>query len=140
MSGSGDVYVDEPWLLMRWDSDHQCVFAEWKAFATTSEFQGALMRVLEVLRERHAVNFVTDTRNLESVSTEDQRWIRYTWAPLAIAAGIKRIAVVEGKHGLAKFAIDEMFRGRRNTGLQLDSRTFDAVDDAMKWMAGERSS
>jgi hypothetical protein len=121
---------------MRWDSDHQCVFAEWKAFATSAEFQGALTRVLEVIRERAAVNFVTDTRNLESVSNEDQRWIRYNWAPLAIAAGMKRIAVIEGKHGLAKFAIDVMFKGRRNTGSQLQSRTFDSVAEAMKWVAG----
>lgn len=121
---------------MRWDSDHQCVFAEWKTFATSGEFQGALTRVLEVIRERTAVNFVTDTRNLESVSNEDQRWIRYTWAPLAIAAGMKRIAVIEGKHGLAKFAIDAMFRGRRDTGSQLQSRTFDSVAEAMKWVAG----
>lgn len=41
---AGDLYIDEPWLLMRWDGDHQCVFAEWKTFATSGEFQGALMR------------------------------------------------------------------------------------------------
>jgi len=35
-----------------------------------------------------------DTRKLELVSDEDQRWIRYTWAAPAIEAGIKKIAVV----------------------------------------------
>jgi hypothetical protein len=131
------IYADEPWLLMRWDIEHQCVFAEWKEFATSREFQGALTRVLEVVREKQAVSFVNDTRRLELISDEDQRWIRYTWAPLAVASGLRRIAVVIAAHGLSKMAIEGMFRGRRNTGSQLDSRTFDSLDEAMEWVAGE---
>jgi len=134
-SPTDDIYVDESWLLLRWDSEHRCVFAEWKAFATSMEFQRALMKALEVGREKNALNFVNDTRNLELVSDEDQRWVRYTWAPLAIKAGIKRIAVVIAPHGLSKMAIEEMFKGRRNTGEQLQSRTFDSVADAMNWLA-----
>ena len=130
---TGDLYVNQPYLMMRWDSDYRCVFAEWKAFATSDEFQSALMKTLEVLRERHGVCFVTDARKLEVVSDEDQTWIRYTWAPLAIAAGLERLAVVEARHGLAKFAIDKMFKGRRKTALQ--SRIFDSMEDAMKWVS-----
>ncbi len=130
---TGDVYVDKPWLLMRWDSEHQCVFAEWKAFATSMEFQGALSTALEVVRERQAVNFVNDARRLELISDEDQRWIRYTWAPLAGASGLRRVAVVMAQSGLSKMAIQTMFKGRLRTGLQ--SRTFDSLADAMKWVA-----
>jgi hypothetical protein len=113
---SSDDYLDEQWLLMRWDSAHQCVIAEWQGFATREEFQGALTRALEVIREKKAVSFVNDTRRLELVSDEDQRWVRYTWAPLAIAAGVKRIAVVIAKHGLSKMAIEGMFQGRPALG------------------------
>jgi hypothetical protein len=134
-SPTDDIYLDEPWLLLRWDRDHRCVFAEWKAFATSMEFQSALTKALEVGRERHAFSFVNDTRKLELVSDEDQRWIRYTWAPLAIKAGIKKIAVVMAPHGLGKMAIEEMFKGRRYTDDQLQSRTFDLVADAMNWVA-----
>ncbi len=117
---------------MRWDNDHQCVFAEWKAFATSEEFQGALTVALKAVRERQAVNFVNDTRKLELISDEDQHWIRYSWAPLAAVSGLRRIAVVIAPHGLSKMAIEEMFKGRRRTTLQ--SRTFNSVEDAMKWV------
>ena len=126
------MYVDEPWLFMRWDSAYRCVFAEWKKFSTSREFQGALTRVLEVVRERQAVNFVNDTRNLELISDEDQRWIRSTWAPSAAAAGLRRIAVVIAPHGLSKMAIETMFKGRLQSRLQ--SRIFESLDDAMKWV------
>jgi hypothetical protein len=133
---SGDVYVDEPWLYMRWDSQSRSVIAEWKGFATNKEFQGAMTKAIDVHRERQAVCFVNDTRHMELVSDEDQRWIRYTWAPMAIKAGVKRIAVVLAKHGLSRMAIQGMFAGRRNTAEQLDSRTFDSLDEAMEWATG----
>jgi hypothetical protein len=124
--------VDQPFLLLRWDQQHACVFADWKGFATSTEFQGGLMKALEVVRARQAVNFVNDTQKLESISDEDQRWIRYTWAPLAATSGLRRLAVVLAPSGLSKMAIQTMFKGRRRTGLQ--SRTFDALADALKWV------
>lgn len=130
---TADVYVDEPWLLMRWDGEHHCVFAEWRAFATSREFQGALTTALEVVRERQAVNFVNDTRQLDVISDEDQRWLRYTWAPMAAASGLRRVAVVIAEAGLSKIAIETMFKGRRRTGLQ--SRMFGSLEDALSWAA-----
>jgi hypothetical protein len=124
--------VDEPFLLLRWDQQHACVFADWKGFATSTEFQGGLMKALEVVRARQAVNFVNDTQKLESISDEDQRWIRYTWAPLAATSGLRRVAVVLAPSGLSKMAIQTMFKGRRRTGLQ--SRTFDVLADALRWV------
>lgn len=85
------------------------------------------------MRERQAVNFVNDTRQLELISDEDQRWLRYTWAPLAATSGLRRVAVVMAHSGLSRMAIQTMFKGRRRTGLQ--SRTFDSLEEAMKWVA-----
>jgi stage II sporulation SpoAA-like protein len=132
MSSTSDVYMDEPWVLIRWDQEHRCVFADWKGFATSSEFQSGLTKALDVVKERQAVNLVSDTQKLESISDEDQRWIRYSWAPLAAASGLRRVAVVLAPSGLSKMAIQTMFKGRRRTGLQ--SRTFDSLTDALRWV------
>jgi hypothetical protein len=133
-TGTQDVYMDKPWLLMRWDPEHQCVFAEWKAFATSAEFRGALTKALAVAKDKRAFSFVNDTRNLELVSDEDQWWIRRTWAPLAVDAGLKKIAVVMAVRGLGKMAIEHMFNGRTNTDEHLVSRKFDSVADALIWV------
>src|ERR1700680_3405687 len=96
------VYVDERWLLMRWDGEHECLVAEWKGFATSAEFQGALLKAIDVIRDKNGAAFVTDTRKLELVSDSDQRWLMSTWPTLAIAAGLKRLAIVMAKTGLSK--------------------------------------
>ena len=130
-----DVYVDTRWLLLRWDSAHQCLFAEWKAFATSSEFQGALTMALAVGRGKHPFHFVNDARKLELVTDEDQRWLRYTFAPLAIEAGLTKLAVVTARHGLGRMAIEDMFRNRSDNAAQLQSRIFESIADALKWVA-----
>ena len=133
-SSAGDVFVDEPWLFMRWDEPSHGIFAEWKAFATSEEFRGALTKAIEIIRDRRARCFVNDTRKLELITDEDQRWILQTWTPQAVAAGLKRIAIVIAHTGLSKMAVEEMFK--EQASVRVDSRTFDSLPDAMQWVAG----
>jgi len=136
------VYVDKAWLHMRWDGEHDCLFAEWKGFATSAEFQGALLKAVEVIRDRNGAAFVNDTRKLELVSDADQRWLMSTWRALAIPAGLKRLAIVIAKTGLSKMAIEDMLkagtnpvpRGTGDDDADFQSRTFDSVDDAWRWV------
>lgn len=88
------VYVDEPWLFMRWDEVHQIVHSEWRGFANSAELRAGLVRGLEAINDHHALGYLTDTRKVRVVVRNDQDWIRETWLPLAIKAGLKRIAVV----------------------------------------------
>jgi hypothetical protein len=131
-SATDDVLVDESWLFMRWDHEHVGIFAEWKAFATSAEFRGALTKAIDVIRDRHALCFVNDTRKLELITDEDQRWILQTWAPLAVAAGLKRIAIVIARSGLSKMAVEEMFKEQAEA--RVESRTFDSLPEAMQWV------
>jgi hypothetical protein len=74
------------------------------------------------------------TPGTSSWSDEDQWWIGRTWSPLAIDAGLKKIAVVMAVNGLGKMAIEHMFNGRTNTDEHLVSRKFDSVADALIWV------
>jgi len=39
------VYLDKPWLVIRWNPDHLCVHAEFKAFANTAEFRAGCQTI-----------------------------------------------------------------------------------------------
>lgn len=41
---SDDIYVDAPYLSIRWDSVNHLVHAEWKAFANSAEFRAGLSK------------------------------------------------------------------------------------------------
>jgi hypothetical protein len=74
-------------LFIGWDRACRCVYAEFKAFATSAEFREGTAKLLDVIREKHAVALVSNNRRLEGVATHDQLWIRDTWVPMAVAAG-----------------------------------------------------
>lgn len=97
-----DVLLDEPWLSIRWDRLHKCVHAEFKRFATSAEFRAGTTQILDAIRARGATTLVSDNRGLEGVTNLDQLWLRDSWLPLAVAAGMKRIAVVVARQAWAR--------------------------------------
>jgi hypothetical protein len=127
------IYVDEPWVLMCWDEVHQIVHSEWRAFANSSELRAALLRGIDAIRDHHARGYLTDTRKVKVIVRNDQEWIKETWFPLAIAAGLKRIAVVTATHGLGKVTVEDMVGLADDQGLM--SRSFGSVEAGRRWIA-----
>jgi hypothetical protein len=62
-------------------------------------------------------------------------WIRDTWTPLAVAAGLERIAVVLASRGLGKFASEAVLSQIGKTAFA--TRTFATVSEAMEWVIGD---
>ena len=127
-----DVYVDEPWLLMKWDSENKCVHSVWKGFANSAEFRAALMKGLQAVRERHATGYVSDTRMIKVIVHEDQKWANETVIPAMAAAGLRRMAMVIANSGLGKITVEEIVKMVDNKPLLM--RTFTAVTPALKWV------
>ena len=130
------VVFKQPWLTIRWDSDHQCVDAQWRAFANSDEFRSGTLKILDAIRDKRATSLVSDNRELQVAITEDQLWIQDTWTPLAVEAGLKRIAVIVAPSGLGKYASEEIIsQFPRGTFL---TRTFDSLDEALTWAAADK--
>lgn len=133
-STKDETFSDERWLRIQWDPEHRVVYAEWKAFANSSEFRASTTKILDAIRTRSADSLVSDNRRLEGVADQDQLWLRDTWIPLAVAAGVKRIAVVLPHHGLGKIASEEIL-GRIEMAA-FATRTFTTVSEATEWASG----
>lgn len=130
-STTGEVLGDEPWLSIRWDGPHRCVYAEWKGFANSVEFRASTTAIIDAIRKQNAAALVSDNRRLEGVTDQDQLWLRDTWMPLAVAAGVKRIAVVLPRHGLGKVASEDIISRFGNTVFV--TRTFSDPSEATEW-------
>ena len=134
-SAASDVHLDQPYLSIRWDRGCRCVYAEFKAFANSAEFRDGTTHILDAIKARHATSLVSDNRRLEGVATHDQLWIRDTWVPMAVAAGLNRIAVVVAHSGLGKIATEEILS--RIGDAKFATRTFESLGDAMSWVGGQ---
>ena len=132
-SSPGDVYVDEPWLRIGWDRQHKCVHAEFKSFANSSDFREGCTQILELIRARNASALISDNRRLEGVTNLDQLWLRDSWLPMAVEAGIQRIAVVVAPRGLGKVASEAIISKFGKTAFE--TRMFESLPDALNWVS-----
>jgi hypothetical protein len=126
-----ELYLDEPYISIRWRSTPQLLYAEWKGFATSAEFRTALLTGVRAIRERHVTSYVSDGRKAKLVLPEDEKWSREVWLPQAVAAGLKRMAVVTAPTGLSKMAYEDAATAMDSHGLSM--RTFDSVAAATTW-------
>src|SRR6202163_2968152 len=126
-----ELYLDEPYLSIRWRSIPQILYAEWKGFATSAEFRAALLTGVRAIRERHVVGYVSDARKAKVVLPEDEKWSREVWLPQAVAAGLKRMAIVTAPTGLAKLAYSDAAAAMDSHGLSM--RIFSSVPSATTW-------
>jgi hypothetical protein len=120
-------------VVHSWDREHACVLAEWTGFANSAQFRDGTLKILEALRDKHAALLISDNRKLEGVVDEDQLWLRDTWVPVAVAAGLKRIAVVVAHRGLGKIASEEIIGRFGKT--KFVTNTFESGNEALKWVA-----
>jgi hypothetical protein len=131
MAREDQIYLDEPYLSIRWREGQQILYAEWKGFATSAEFRAALSIGLRAIREHHVVGYVSDARKAKVFVPEDQKWAMTDWAPQAVAAGLKRMAMVTAETGLARGIVGDVSKQIDQHGLSM--RTFDSVGAATVW-------
>jgi hypothetical protein len=112
---------------------HQHVHSEWRAFANSAELRAALLTGIQAIRDHRAAAYVSDARKIRLIVRDDQEWIKEKWMPLAVSAGLKRIAFVTAPTGLGKLTIEDV-SGLVNHGA-LQSRTFYSMTEARKWVA-----
>jgi hypothetical protein len=130
---ANDVYVDEPYVSIRWDGLHNHVLSEWRGFANSAELRTCLLKAIEAIRDNRAAAYVSDARKLKVIVHEDQLWVKETWMPLAISAGLKRLAFVTSSTGLGRLTIEDVVTMVDDHGVQ--SRTFDSLSAARLWVA-----
>ena len=112
---------------------HKHVHSEWRAFANSAELRAALLTGIQAIRDHKATAYVSDARKFRVIVRDDQEWIKEKWMPLAVSAGLKRIAFVTAPTGLGKLTIEDV-SGLVNHGA-LQSRTFYSMTEARQWVA-----
>jgi hypothetical protein len=125
------IYLDEPYLSIRWRSVPQILYAEWKGFATSAEFRAALLKGVQAIRDHHVVGYVSDARKAKVFVAEDLQWVSEVWLPQAVSAGLKRMAMVTADEGLGKSIIEDVAKQIDSHGLSM--RKFNSVAAATVW-------
>jgi stage II sporulation SpoAA-like protein len=134
MDPLGDnVYFDAPGVAsVRWDEDGQLVLVEWRGWANSTEFSALLEAEIVALRKHKGSRMLADCRRQKGLSGSDQDRANNVWLPRALAAGLKRFAVVVPASGLAEANLKERL-GKVRAGA-LEIAYFATPEEAREWL------
>ena len=130
----GGVFFDRPGVaVMRWDLALRAVCIEWQGWADPAEFAAALEAGLSALSEHRGSRWLADCRNMKTIQQSDQEWIDKSWFPRIIAAGLRRMALVIPKSGLATTTLEDIVS--RVPADKIDVAFFATVAEAEGWIS-----
>jgi hypothetical protein len=129
------VFFDKPDVAsVKWDEDGQFVLVEWQGWANPSEFAALLEAEIVALRKHKGSLMLADCRKQKGLSAADQVRANEVWLPRALAAGLKRFAVVLPSSGLAAANLKERL-GRVRAGT-LEVAYFPTPEEGRAWLCG----
>jgi hypothetical protein len=118
---------------VRWDHSAQLVLVEWEGWADSNEFAAVLDAELQALKQHHGSSLLADCRRQKVLKPADQDRANQEWLPRALAAGLKRFAVVVPGSVLAEMNIRDMLSKVAVSKLEVEY--FAAVAEAREWLA-----
>jgi hypothetical protein len=130
----GMIYFNTPGTAsVRWDPGLQAVVETWEGWADATEFTAMLDAGVRALAENHGSRWLADCRLQRVLKAADQKRGAEAWLPRALAAGLKRFAVVLPQSGLAKFNIQLHLSAAQTA--QMELAYFATVEEARRWLA-----
>lgn len=128
-----DVYFSVPGVAtVRWDAGYGAVFVEWEGWANSGEFSALLDAEVRALEEHGGSCLLADCRRQRVLNPADQERANREWVPKAIAAGLKRFAIVLPVSDVAAAHL----RGKlESVPKTLHVEYFGSVDDARDWLS-----
>jgi hypothetical protein len=135
MMPADHVYFAVPGVAsVRWDPDAKLVVVEWEGWSDSEEFTGLLAAEIRALTEHRGSRLLADCRRQKVLSPVDQKKDS-EWLPRALAAGLKRFAIVLPTSGLAAMNIKDRLGAVPAATLEI--AYFESVDDAKAWLAAD---
>lgn len=133
MPPDSDVYFNVPGTAsVRWDPAGKLVLVDWEGWADSEEFARLLDAEIRALTEHRASRLLADCRRQRVLRLDDQERADREWLPRALAAGLKRFAIVLPTSVLAAMNVQD--RLNKVPSAMLDIAYFEQIDKARAWL------
>jgi hypothetical protein len=120
--------------VVTWDPTLRAVYTEAQGWTDPSEMAALLEAGLQALTEHAGSRWLADGRNMKVVKQTDQDWIVQEFFPRALAAGLRRIALVIPKSRLAMTTVDQLVHGLPAATVKVEVAYFPTVAEARSWL------
>jgi len=133
MPSDTDTYFNVAGVAsVKWDAHGESVLVEWDGWADSAQFAALLDAEVRALRENRSSRLLADCRRQRVLRPDDQDRAHREWLPRALAAGLKRFAIVLPTSVLAAMNVQD--RLGKVPSATLDIAYFEEVDEARAWL------
>jgi hypothetical protein len=134
MTAGDGVYFNAPGIAsVKWDGAGATVIVEWEGWANSAEFAAMLDAGVQALNDHGGSRWLADCRLQKVLIPADQERAGRDWLPRALAAGLKRFAVIPPASGLARANLKDSLSAIPSTMMEIGY--FDTVEQAREWLA-----
>jgi stage II sporulation SpoAA-like protein len=119
--------------IVKWDAACKAAHIEWQGWADPAEFAAANDAIILALTQHGGSRALGDCREMKVIKQSDQDWVHRDWFPRVLAAGLRRMALVIPKSGLAMMNVQEIMS--RIPGTKLDVAYFATIEEARAWLS-----
>jgi hypothetical protein len=133
MPADSETYFNVPGVAtVVWDSNGDLVLVEWQGWADSAEFSALLDAEVKALRDHGGSRLLADCRRQRVLNPGDQDKADREWLPKAIAAGLKRFAIVLPTSALAALNLQDRLGKVPSSVMEI--AYFDELGAAREWL------
>lgn len=126
------IFIDRPYVQVRYDESNKILYSVWQGFATADEFLGIGERLIELVSKENIHKVLYNTLEIELIDDFSQAFISGAFTRKMIIAGIQYSATVLPKDDLALESLDHI---RELTHApDANNRFFSSLEEAEHWL------
>lgn len=123
---------DTTYLSIEYDPAKRLYYNCWKGYITPGNIKEGSVTYLTMLQENPCPRLLIDNQRVVGSWKKALDWLTKDWAPLAMKAGLKWVAIVVSPGSFAVEAAEEL--QKRVGGIHLQVKVFTDIDTSMTWL------
>ncbi|MFC6996479.1 STAS/SEC14 domain-containing protein [Rufibacter roseus] len=133
------LYFENHVLTLSYDRERKTGYAVWNGFLSSSEFQEATTKCVELMEKEELVNWLADNRKMKAIRQADQQWFLENIVPRLLHSSLQRMATLVSHDIFNKMAVDNIMQ-RAGTHDHLTMRDFQDEAAATAWLEAPAST
>ncbi|MDA3954326.1 MAG: hypothetical protein PF485_11830 [Bacteroidales bacterium] len=125
------VVLETNFALVTYNPVIKLAKIEWKAKASTEEYQSAFIALLEYADKYPIHYFLSDITKQSVVSPENRKWFENIMVPMAMGKGLKKAGALFDGNVFKKYYVNLIIQTTKKLGLPL--KVFNSEEEAIKW-------
>jgi hypothetical protein len=126
------IILNEIYVQLWLDQSAGLLVLDWKGRVSGEEYRNTYGQALAFAEQNKVDFFLSDIRNQELTSDNEEKWFEEVVIPKALKIGLKRAAVIFEGNLLKKYFLNNILLKLKNYGLPF--KFFTDENEALEWL------